>query len=94
MYYRFLETRDEYFPYWTGAELVGETGRWRVGLSDAVLRQIYYATAVRIIGRLASVVHHALRAGGEPQVAVHWALGMAPHGILPERSRWTMPLSL
>lgn len=51
LHYRFLETRDEYFPYWRG-ERPGQ-GRWMIyglDLPDDVLRQVYYANAERVLG--------------------------------------------
>lgn len=60
VYYRFLETRDEYFPYWTDPdEEAGGAGRWwiyGIGLPDDVLKKIYYQNAVKIIPRLQTVV--------------------------------------
>ncbi|MCC6313124.1 MAG: amidohydrolase family protein [Thermomicrobiales bacterium] len=49
---RFLETRDEYFPY--DDEPVGESGRWNVcglDLPDDVLRKVYRTNALRVIWR-------------------------------------------
>ena len=50
-YFRFLETRDEYFEY---PDYVGRWGhsRWRIyglGLPDKVLKQIYFQNALRYI---------------------------------------------
>lgn len=50
-YFRFLETRDEYFEY---PDYIGRWGksRWRIHglyLPDDVLRKIYYANAVKLI---------------------------------------------
>jgi len=50
-YFRFLETRDEYFEY---PDYVGRWGhsRWRIyglGLPDRVLKKIYYQNALRCI---------------------------------------------
>ncbi|PSR22379.1 MAG: amidohydrolase [Sulfobacillus acidophilus] len=63
VYYRFLETRDEYFPYWADEDSpVGESGRWQiygVGLEDDVLQKIYYANTVNIIPRLKAAVEAA-----------------------------------
>lgn len=50
-FYRYLETKDEYFPY--DEKPNGRQGRWRIygiGLSDDVLKKIYYENAERIIG--------------------------------------------
>lgn len=51
IYFRFLETEDEYFDY-APAE-VPPQGRWRIyglGLPDGILRKVYSANAERIIG--------------------------------------------
>jgi predicted TIM-barrel fold metal-dependent hydrolase len=49
LYFRFLETADEYFPYQTGN--AGRQGRWRmsaVDLPDDVLRLVYRDNARRL----------------------------------------------
>ncbi len=51
IYFRFLETDDEYFDY-APAE-VPPQGRWRIyglGLPDGILRKVYNENAVRVIG--------------------------------------------
>jgi predicted TIM-barrel fold metal-dependent hydrolase len=51
IYYRFLETEDEYFDY-APAPLPPQ-GRWRIygiGLTDQVLRKVYSENALRLIG--------------------------------------------
>ena len=51
IYYRFLETEDEYFDY--APAPVPPQGRWRiygVGLSDQVLHKVYEGNAARLIG--------------------------------------------
>lgn len=51
IYYRFLETRDESFPYDT--EDPPGQGRWRIhglGLPDDVLRRVYADNARRLLG--------------------------------------------
>jgi predicted TIM-barrel fold metal-dependent hydrolase len=50
-YFRFLETRDEYFEY---PDYIGRWGhcRWRIyglGLPDGVLEKIYHRNALRVI---------------------------------------------
>jgi len=50
-YFRFLETRDEYFDY---PDYIGRWGhtRWRIyglGLPDGVLKKIYHDNALRLI---------------------------------------------
>jgi predicted TIM-barrel fold metal-dependent hydrolase len=50
IYYRFLETQDEYFPY--GDEATPRQGRWRVYglyLPDEVLEKVYHLNAERLI---------------------------------------------
>lgn len=50
VYYRFLETDDEYFSY--GVEDVPRQGRWRICgmfLPDDVLEKVYYKNAERVI---------------------------------------------
>ena len=50
VYFRFLETSDEYFPY-SPAE-AGSQGRWNIyglGLPDDVLRNVYRDNARRLI---------------------------------------------
>jgi predicted TIM-barrel fold metal-dependent hydrolase len=51
IYYRFLETEDEYFDY--APARVPPQGRWRIygiGLPEAVLRKVYYENAARLLG--------------------------------------------
>jgi predicted TIM-barrel fold metal-dependent hydrolase len=51
IYYRFLETEDEYFDY--APAPVPPQGRWRIsgiGLSEQVLRKVYRDNAARLIG--------------------------------------------
>ncbi len=51
IYYRFLETDDEYFNYSPGD--VPQQGRWYVygmSLPDDVLEKIYYSNAMRVFG--------------------------------------------
>jgi predicted TIM-barrel fold metal-dependent hydrolase len=53
MYYRFLESDDEYFPYHLGD--VPPQGRWNIYglyLPDDVLRKIYYQNAEQVMLRL------------------------------------------
>jgi predicted TIM-barrel fold metal-dependent hydrolase len=50
IYYRFLETEDEYFDY--APAPVPPQGRWRIyglGLPDAILRKVYHENADRIL---------------------------------------------
>jgi predicted TIM-barrel fold metal-dependent hydrolase len=52
IYYRFLETEDEYFDY--APAPVPPQGRWRIyglGLPEAVLRKVYHQNAERVLGR-------------------------------------------
>ena len=51
IYYRFLETEDEYFDY--APAPVPPQGRWRiygVGLSEQILKKVYHDNAVRLLG--------------------------------------------
>ena len=50
IYYRFLETEDEYFDY--APAKVPPQGRWRIyglGLPDNILRKVYHQNAERIL---------------------------------------------
>jgi len=56
-YFRFLETRDEYFEY---PDYIGRWGhtRWRIyglGLPDEVLKKIYHENALRLLPGLAEI---------------------------------------
>lgn len=49
--YRFLETSDEYFPYWADGELPGQ-GNWYIyglGLPDDVLEKVYSKNAIKLL---------------------------------------------
>jgi predicted TIM-barrel fold metal-dependent hydrolase len=51
IYYRFLETEDEYFNYNTG-DIPGQ-GRWQIyglGLPDDVLKKVYSTNAMQLLG--------------------------------------------
>ncbi|MCW5981859.1 MAG: amidohydrolase family protein [Bryobacteraceae bacterium] len=51
IYYRFLETEDEYFDYSTAP--TPPQGRWRIyglGLPDGILRKVYHDNAARLLG--------------------------------------------
>lgn len=51
IYFRFLETEDEYFDYAPAA--VPPQGRWRIyglGLPEAILKKVYYENAARLLG--------------------------------------------
>ena len=51
IYYRFLETEDEYFDY--APARVPPQGRWRIyglGLSDQILKKVYFQNALRVLG--------------------------------------------
>jgi predicted TIM-barrel fold metal-dependent hydrolase len=51
IYYRFLETEDEYFDY--APAPVPPQGRWRIyglGLPDQVLRKVYSGNAAKLLG--------------------------------------------
>jgi len=50
IYYRFLETEDEYFDY--APARIPPQGRWRIyglGLPDEILRKVYNANAERVL---------------------------------------------
>jgi predicted TIM-barrel fold metal-dependent hydrolase len=50
IYYRFLETEDEYFDY--APAKIPPQGRWRIyglGLSEQVLRKVYHENAERLL---------------------------------------------
>jgi predicted TIM-barrel fold metal-dependent hydrolase len=50
IYYRFLETEDEYFDY--APAPIPPQGRWRIyglGLPDAVLKKVYHDNAARLL---------------------------------------------
>jgi predicted TIM-barrel fold metal-dependent hydrolase len=51
IYYRFLETEDEYFDYAPADK--PPQGRWRIygiGLPETILRKVYYENAERLLG--------------------------------------------
>ena len=51
IYYRFLETEDEYFDY--APAPIPPQGRWYIyglGLPEGILRKVYYANAARLLG--------------------------------------------
>src|SRR6266545_4524255 len=51
IYYRFLETEDEYFDYAPAA--IPPQGRWRIyglGLPESILKNVYHDNAARILG--------------------------------------------
>lgn len=50
IYYRFLETDDEYFDY--APARIPPQGRWRIyaiGLTETILKKVYYDNAARIL---------------------------------------------
>jgi len=51
IYYRFLETEDEYFDY--APAPVPPQGRWQIyglGLPEGILRKVYNVNAARLLG--------------------------------------------
>jgi len=51
IYYRFLETEDEYFDY--APAPVPPQGRWEIyglGLAEGILRKVYHDNAARLLG--------------------------------------------
>ena len=50
IYYRFLETEDEYFDY--APAPIPPQGRWRIygiGLPEGILRKVYSENAARVL---------------------------------------------
>jgi predicted TIM-barrel fold metal-dependent hydrolase len=51
IYYRFLETEDEYFDY--APARIPPQGRWKIyglGLPEKILRKVYHQNAERVLG--------------------------------------------
>jgi len=51
IYYRFLETEDEYFDY--APARIPPQGRWKIyglGLPESILRKVYHDNAARLLG--------------------------------------------
>jgi hypothetical protein len=51
IYFRYLETLDEYFDYAPGP--IPPEGRWRIygiGLPDDILKKVYHNNAARLLG--------------------------------------------
>lgn len=51
LYYRFLETNDDYFPYWPSGDQAWQ-GRWfihAIGLPESVLQRVYYRNAQHVL---------------------------------------------
>ncbi|MCS7024411.1 MAG: amidohydrolase [Bryobacteraceae bacterium] len=51
IYFRFLETEDEYFDY--APAKIPPQGRWRIyglGLPETILKKVYYNNAARLLG--------------------------------------------
>lgn len=76
-HFRFLETKDEYFPYVDDPTRFPPQGLWNiygVGLPDDVLRKVYYENAERLIPgiqelrvkRIADLAANASDLGGTP----------------------------
>jgi predicted TIM-barrel fold metal-dependent hydrolase len=54
IYYRFLETTDDHFPYWRSGDQPWQ-GRWFIhalGLPDSVLQRVYSRNAQRLLNHL------------------------------------------
>lgn len=51
MSFRFLETKDEYFPYWVDGQIPGQGWFYIYGidLPDEVLEKVYYKNALKIL---------------------------------------------
>lgn len=57
-YFRWLETNDEYFPYWG---YPGQ-GRWEIygmGLPDAILEKVYHSNAEKLLSQFKDAHGHA-----------------------------------
>ena len=52
LYYRFLETEDEYFEYPTHASRQGRWNIYGLGLPDEVLRKVYRENALKLLPQL------------------------------------------
>lgn len=66
--FRFLETRDEYFPYVDDPTRFPPQGFWHIygiGLPDDVLRKVYFENAARIIPRVAAHWTSSTQRSGE-----------------------------
>lgn len=53
IYYRFLETEDDFFDYAPRPARVPPQGRWRIyglGLPEPILRRVYWENAARLLG--------------------------------------------
>ena len=60
IYYRFLESEDEYFDYAPAPK--PPQGRWRISglrLSDEVLHKVYWSNAARLLGLPNGPIHTA-----------------------------------
>jgi predicted TIM-barrel fold metal-dependent hydrolase len=51
--FRFLETKDEYFPYWKEGEIPGQGWFYIYGidLPDEVLEKVYYKNALKVLNK-------------------------------------------
>jgi len=55
-YFRWLETEDEYFPYWN----YPAQGRWEIyglGLPDSILEKVYHKNAEKIFAQFGGAAH-------------------------------------
>src|SRR4029450_11680629 len=90
IYFRFLETEDEYFDY--APAPVPPQGRWRIygiGLPESILKKVYHDNAARILG-LASRPGRTSMSGGAGLVTLR-AMTPAdiPDGLrLSEAAGW------
>jgi hypothetical protein len=51
VYYRFLETNDDHFPYWPAGDQPWQ-GRWFIhglGLPESVLQRVYYLNSQHVL---------------------------------------------
>ena len=51
IYYRFLQTNDDHFPYWNSGDQPCKAGgsSIRLGLPDSVLQRVYHRNAQRLL---------------------------------------------
>lgn len=57
-YFRWLETNDEYFPYWG----YPSEGRWEIygmGLPDAIIEKVYHSNAEKLLSQFKGAHGHA-----------------------------------
>ncbi len=81
-YWRFFETRDEYFPY--SEKEFPPQGFWRIygiGLPDDVLKKIYFENALRIMPSLLEKYQRAAAAFGNGASEMNFFAGFLSSGL-------------